>query len=281
MSDPKSNRESPDQSATFESFGYEWNTFDRIQPEDEAFWARYFADVDPDWFRDKVVLDAGCGKGRFAYFTAPLVGLLCAIDGSDAVHAAARNLSAFDNAYVIKGDLLTPPFPEGGFDLVFCLGVIHHLPNPRRGFAEISRLVRPGGRLLLYVYSRPEGWGARKLGLAGSSALRRFTVHLPHPALRALAAPLATLLYALFVLPGRLGGRLGIGPLERLPLQTYRGRPLRSLWLDTFDRLSAPLEARYTWAEISPWFEEEGMQVLSRRDDAGLIVLAERRPPAR
>ncbi len=277
MSEPRPTRETPDQRATFESFGYEWNTFDRIQPEDEVFWERYFADVDRDWLRNKVVLDAGCGKGRFAYFTAPLVGWLCAVDGSDAVQAAARNLSSFHNTAVIKGDLLSPPFPAERFDLVFCLGVIHHLPDPRRGFAEICRLVRPGGRLLLYVYSRPTGWGARRLGLAGSSALRRLTIHLPHPVLRALAAPLAALLYAVFVLPGRAGGKLGISPLERLPLQTYRGRPLRSLWLDTFDRLSAPLEARYTWDDISPWFDEEGMKVVSRRDDAGLIVLADKR----
>ncbi len=256
------------QKATFESFGYEWNAFDVIQPEDEIFWRRYFADIEPGWLKEKIVLDAGCGKGRFSYFTAPLVRWLCAIDGSEAVRAAAKNLGEFENATVIRGDLVASPLQDESFDLVFCLGVIHHLPDPRRGFREICRLVRPGGRLLLYVYSRPSGRGFRRSGLAVATAMRRVTVHLPHPLLRVLSAPLAALLYLLFVIPGRLGAKV--------PLQTYRRRPLRALWLDTFDRLSAPLEARYVWEDIAPWFEQEGFSVLTKRDDAGLIVLAEK-----
>ena len=50
----------------------------------------------------------------------------------------------------------------------------------------------------------------------------------------------------------------------------------RYLWLDTFDRLSAPLEARYTWEDLAPWFERAGLAVDAVRDDAGLFITAHR-----
>ena len=101
-------------------------------------------------------------------------------------------------------------------------------------------------------------------------------MRLPHPLLRVLCAPLAGFLYLSLVVPGRLGDVASIKRLARLPLQTYRGSPLRSLWLDTFDRLSAPLEKRYVWDEIEPWFRRAGLEVEAVREDAGLIVLARR-----
>jgi SAM-dependent methyltransferase len=262
---------------TLASFGYEWTKFDAIQPEDELFWRRYFADVPLPELRGKVALDAGCGKGRFSYFTAEHVGALVALDGSAAVHAAVRNLAAHPNVVVVKSDLRHAPFADESFDFIFCLGVLHHLKDPEAGFRELVRMLAPEGLLLLYVYSRPQRRGVRFLGLAAASWLRRVTPKVPRPLLRTLSLPISGLLYVAFVLPGQTGVRLGIQRLSDLPLQTYRGRPLRSLWLDTFDRLSAPLERRFVWSDISPWFTSAGLRVLRVRDDAGLIVLARRK----
>ena len=51
-------------------------------------------------------------------------------------------------------------------------------------------------------------------------------------------------------------------------MSTYRDKPFRSLVLDTFDRLSAPVEHRYIWAELEPWFADAGLVVdaAARRD---------------
>ena len=103
---------------TLASFGYEWSAFDKVQPEDEAFWTRYFADVRLDDLRDKVVLDAGCGKGRFSFFMASHVAHLVALDGSDAVIAAARNLGSFGNSIVVKADVTAMPFGREAFDFI-------------------------------------------------------------------------------------------------------------------------------------------------------------------
>jgi hypothetical protein len=52
--------------------------------------------------------------------------------------------------------------------------------------------------------------------------------------------------------------------------------PIRSLWLDTFDRLSAPIEHRYVWEDLRPWYAHRGLVVDAMREESGLFVLAHR-----
>jgi len=259
---------------TFESFGYEWNTFDDVRPEDAEFAQVYFRDLDMASLAGQVGLDAGCGKGRYTRFLAPHLEGLVALDGSSAVEAAARNLAAFPNVLVVRADLRAAPAAAGRFDLVTCLGVLHHLDDPRAGFRSLVRLLAPGGRILVYLYSRPAGFGARRLALSVARLLRTLTVRVPHRILRALSAPVAAGLYVGVVRLGSWGQRVGFSPLARLPMDSYRGKPFRSLMLDTFDRLSAPVEHRYLWEELAPWFAEAGLVVDAARDEAGWFVLA-------
>jgi SAM-dependent methyltransferase len=262
---------------TFASFGYEWGTFDEVRDEDEQFARVYFKDLDLGGLEGGVGLDAGCGKGRFTRFLAPHLASIVALDGSSAVEVAARNLSGCPGALVVKADLRSAPLAEEGFDFVSSLGVLHHLDDPYAGFLRLARHLAPGGRMLLYLYSRPERPGGRALGQAGAAALRRLTVRLPHPAVRALAGPVAACLYAGLVLPGRWADRGGPATLRRLPMGAYRGKPFRSLVLDTFDRLSAPVEHRYLWKDLEWWFPSAGMVVDSARDETGWFVLAHKR----
>jgi SAM-dependent methyltransferase len=262
---------------TFDSFGYEWNRFAEIQPEDEGYWQSYTADVPWDELRDGLGADIGCGKGRYSRPTARRIGALVALDGSDAVSAAARNLGDEPNVVVVRADLRDGALADGEFDFVSCLGVLHHLPEPRPAFLATVRLLKPGGVLLVYLYSRPEGGGLRAQALRSATALRRVTTRVPHQVLRPACFPLAAALFLAFVLPGAAGRRLGWRALDGLPLAVYRGSPVRSLWLDTFDRLSAPVEHRYTWEEVRPWFEEAGLDVLAARTWGGLMITARKR----
>jgi len=266
----------PDSStaATAESFGYEWNTFDDVRTEDEQFADVYFRDLDLRSLRGKLALDAGCGKGRYTRFLAPHAEALVALDGSSAAEAAVRNLGGFPNVLVVRSDLRRPPVRPESMDFVSCLGVLHHLEDPRRGFRDLRRLLAPGGTMLIYVYSRPESRGARSAALAASALLRRLTVKMPHRLLRAVSVVVAAGLFVGVVGIGRLGERLGWSRLAALPMAGYRGKPFRSLDLDTFDRLSAPVEYRYRWDELEPWFAEEGLEVVAAREEAGWFVLA-------
>ncbi len=261
---------------TFESFGYEWNTFDDEREEDAQFAEVYFRDLDLNSMSGKTGLDAGCGKGRYTRFLAPRLSALVALDGSSAVRAAARNLRDFPNVLVLRADLRSPPLARERFDLVVCLGVLHHLEHPREGFDSLVKLLAPGGTMLVYVYSRPLHLGIRRFALACARFLRKLTVRIPHALLKQLSAPIAALLYVFVVQPGAAGDRLGLGVLARLPMAGYRGKPFRSLVLDTFDRLSAPVEHRYIWAELAGWFDEAGLVVDSARDEGGWFVTSHR-----
>lgn len=264
---------------TLESFGYEWNAFDDLRDEDADYARIYFEDVDLGSLSDGVGLDAGCGKGRYTRFLAEYLGELVALDGSSAVEAAARNLAALANVVVMKADLRRAPFAPATFDFVASLGVLHHLDDPREGFDTLVSYLKPQGRILVYLYSRPSRIGVRSVALAAAAALRRVTVRMPHPLLRLASLPVAGLLHLLVVVPGRWGETAKIAWLGRLPMHTYRDKPFRSLALDTFDRLSAPVEHRYVWSELEPWFQDNGLEVEAAREDAGWFVLARRVPP--
>jgi len=258
----------------FRSFGYEHSVFHRLPPQDELVWQRYFSDVPFGDLGEEVGLDAGCGSGRFARFLATRLAALVALDGSLAVKTAARNLAAFPNVVVLRADLRNPPLADHSFGFVCCIGVLHHLADPEPGFHSLVRMLAPGGYLMIFVYSRPQGPGLRSLVVWAATAMRTVTVHAPRRVLRVACAVMAPFLHAVVVLPGRLGERLGIPALDALPLRMYRRLPLRSLWLSLFDVLSAPLERRFAWSEIRPWFDRAGLVVQSVRDDDGLVILA-------
>src|SRR4029077_13534357 len=76
------------------------------------------------------------------------------MDMSRAVEAAAENLVAYPHAHVVRGDALAPPLSRGSFDLVFSIGVLHHTPSTARAVASVARLVKPGGTLAVWLYSR-------------------------------------------------------------------------------------------------------------------------------
>ena len=261
---------------TFASFGYEWNAFDEIRDEDESFAEVYLRDVDLDGLRGKVGLDAGCGKGRFTRVLARHLDAEVGLDGSSAVEAAARNLAELGNVVVVRADLRQAPFAPESFDFISSLGVLHHLDDPFAGFEQLLTYLAPKGQILLYLYSRPPGRGIRATALRLATALRTVTVRLPHRVLKALSTPIAAVLWATMVEPGRIGGERGIDALAGLPMDAYRGKPFRSLVLDTFDRLSAPVEHRYLWSDLEPWFRSTGLVVDAARDETGWFVLAHR-----
>ncbi len=260
--------------ATFASFGYEWNAFDEVRDEDENFAEIYFRDLDLEGLRGKVGLDAGCGKGRFTRILARYLECEVALDGSVAAHAAARNLADCPNITVLRSDLRTAPFAPESFDFISSLGVLHHLDDPQEGFRQLVHLLAPGGQMLLYLYSRPSERNVRAVAQSLATATRVATVRMPHATLKTLSTPIAGMLWGAMVAPGRWGQAHNVPALANLPMDTYRDKPFRSLVLDTFDRLSAPVEFRYVWEDLQPWFDEAGLVVDAARDETGWFIVA-------
>ncbi len=97
---------------------------------------------------DERALDVGCGTGALAYALAPLVGEVVGVDADEASLEAAREHAPPGCTFVL-GDAEALPFPFGDFDLVGCLRVLHHVRRPELVVAELARVTRPGGRILL------------------------------------------------------------------------------------------------------------------------------------
>ncbi|MFY4858279.1 class I SAM-dependent methyltransferase [Aliarcobacter butzleri] len=114
--------------------------------------------IDPfNFFKDKVVLDGGCGTGEESMIIASLgAKKVVSIDLSDASIARAKEkaeILGIENIEFYKQSVLDIEFEDNSFDLVFSAGVIHHTPDPYRGFQELCRVLKPGCPLMLFVYN--------------------------------------------------------------------------------------------------------------------------------
>lgn len=97
---------------------------------------------------DERVLDAGCGTGALAYALAPRVAEVVGVDSGSTLLETARE-SAPAGCTFLLGDVTALPFEYGSFDICGCLRVLHHVRRPELVVAELVRVLRPGGRLLL------------------------------------------------------------------------------------------------------------------------------------
>jgi SAM-dependent methyltransferase len=251
------------QRETARSFGYEWQNFSEILPDYEANFRWYFERFTPEDLRGKLVLDAGCGTGRHTYYVSQTAREVVAMDLSQAIEVAARNNRERTNAHFIQADIYHPPFPHGSFDFIYSLGVLHHLPDPERGFSSLLKLLRAGGFMNIYLYWNLEGEAAwRRSLLKAVTGVRQVTTRMPHALLKKVSWVVAAAFEAAFVTPARVLSRFSAtrALADRVPLGHYRKYSFRVLYTDQFDRFSAPIENRYSRAEVAGWFERASLQ---------------------
>jgi ArsR family transcriptional regulator len=97
-----------------------------------------------------VVGDLGCGTGQLTETIAPYVARVIAVDGSpDMLEAARHRVGAATNVDLRKGELENLPIDTGTLDAAMLSLVLHYSPAPARALAEVGRVVRPGGRVLV------------------------------------------------------------------------------------------------------------------------------------
>ncbi len=189
------------------------------------------------WYPGRWVLDAGCGHGRYLGAFADLGATAVGVDVGEGPRLAGVPLDD-PRIHVVQGDVLRLPFADGSFDLAFCDGVLHHTPDPRRGFHELARVVRPGGAVYVWLYPR-EG----RLREAFFGAVRAVTTRLPGPVLRALCFALA--------------------PLTAFVRSYSATRFPRATWAEcaqvVHDWLAPRLQSHHTFEEVAGWAREEGL----------------------
>ena len=234
--------------ATVKGFGQEWSTLTQhalSDAERKELFDQYFCLI--DWSKKpRRCLDMGCGSGRWAVLAAPLVEELVAADASpEALQVARQNVQALNVSFV-ESSPENLPFPNGHFDLIFSLGVLHHLPDTAGAIRSLARKLCPGGILLLYLYyafdNRPAWF--RAIWKATDLA-RRLISRLPFP----LRYGLSQLIAVLVCWPlARMARYLPVP--DSWPLKFYADRSFYSMRTDALDRFGTRLEKRFTQRQI-------------------------------
>lgn len=238
------------------SFSFEWTRFSTTQLDSARGWSESEERFQQSLgfplseLEGKLVLDAGCGMGRFAEVVVKYGGTVVGLDLSYAVDSAARNLAEYESAHFLQADLCRIPLREGIFDLIYSLGVLHHTPDPPGVFKKLIPLLKPGGKITVTLYS-----AYNKIYVASSNTWRRVTTRLPRKLVYYMSH-LAIPLYYLYKIPV-----LGLIGKALWPISLHRDSQWRLL--DTFDCYTPRYQFYYTHPEVYRWFREAGLEQIT------------------
>jgi SAM-dependent methyltransferase len=229
------------------SFGRQWNRYDVARTQEDEATFQIKTGVAAASLAGKLVLDAGCGGGRYSRLLGSHDARVLGVDLSAAVEKAATLCADLPDVCIAQADLLALPVADAAFDLVFSIGVLHHTPDPRRAFAEIARKVKPGGRLAVWLYRKntpPQEWL--------NAGLRTISTRLPARVLEPLCAGL---------------GVLGSVPILNRTLNKIANFSSHPDWTlrvcDNFDWYAPRYQSHHSLTELTTWFAEEGFENIS------------------
>ena len=247
------------QEKTAEAFGYEWTRYSELAARYRKQFLDWLRPVDETFFKGKRVLEGGCGKGRHTALAAEFgVDAIVSIDLSEAVDAAYANTRHLANAHIVQGDLNKPPVKRV-FDYAFSIGVLHHLPDPERGFHALVSKLKPGGAISAWVYGREgNGWIVHVV----TPIREHVTSHLPHAMLDGLSGLITVPLFAATRLLYRPTRNNAIG--KALPYGAYLSYiadfPFSEQRSIVFDHHVEPVAFYIRRNEFEGWFKRAGLE---------------------
>lgn len=263
------------QKKTAESFAYEWKY---IYKENDFEKNNFFHFLSPyiqkNDLKGKKTLDIGCGSGRFTKWAA-LSGTEVSFgsDLGETVEVAYEMTKHLPNVCIVQADIYHMPFVSM-FDIAYSIGVLHHLPRPKQGFAKLPKVLKKSGKMLIWVYNRRDN--ARAIYFY--EPLRSLLKKLPKP-----------LLFKLCYIPGfvvhminylTLGlQKVGFQKLATgIPFSYYANFPFNMKLNDAFDVLATPKSNYYYFEEIELWFKDGILQDVHSYEhpEAGITCIGTR-----
>jgi len=250
---------------TVKSFGEEWQRFCHFtEKEIDKIGRSYFDIISKDMINDSsIVADIGAGCGRWSKYLADKVKFIELIEPSDSVFAAARLLERTSNIRISKTDIDNIPFSDNSFDFIFCVGVLHHLPNPKKGMLSCVDKLKPGGHFLVYMYYNLEQRSSIYRTIFHIANLFRGLICKQSLFLRKVICDIiAVVAYMPLVLVSR---SLKVFFPEnklylKIPLCYYEDKTFNIIRNDAFDRFSTPIEHRFTRSEIEDMMKDAGLE---------------------
>ena len=257
------------------NFGFQWRKWRTLQNDRLSGHTlssdRFFQDSKwpPNWLNGKIILDAGCGAGRFADVAAENGAIVIAIDLSNSVEICQETTAIHKGrVHCLQASLLNLPLRPQVLDGIYCMGVIQHTPAPDVIIQALPRFLKPGGRLV-YNFYEENFW--RRLQII-KYLLRLFTPHLPIRLNFALARILVRVFFPITEFLAQI-------PKARIlnhfiPIAAVHDPQLsvsdQRAWtlLDTLDWYGAKYEIRQNHKLVAGQLRDEGM--LEVRSQPGL-----------
>jgi len=220
------------------SFGFQWHRYqktqldhDEVRESDRQF--RMKTALRPEELKGKLVLDVGCGMGRFAEVATRWGARVVGIDLSAAAEVAAKNLA----------------------DVIYSVGVLHHTPDCEAAVKALAKYLKPGGTLAVWLYSGYNKW------YRFSDFWRRFTHKMKPQTLHGILKVAVPVFYNLnqglrrvpLVGPPVAGAIHHVFPVNRQKEPEAR-------MLDTFDWYSPKYQSKHTYEQVFRWYEDMGME---------------------
>ena len=228
------------------SFGLQWNRYEIAHPDEDRATFQAKTGVPLSELRGLRVLDAGCGGGRYSRVAGEAGAQVIGADQSSAVDKAAQLCAHLPSVWFVQADLKHLPLEPESFDFVFSIGVMHHDVRTRNVFDAVARMVKPRGRLAVWLYRRNQAWQELL-----NDVLRQHTVRMPTARLERWC---------------RAGAWLGGLPVVGKTLNKIVNFSNHPVWenrvCDTFDWYAPPYQHHHTLGELRAWFEEAGFEDL-------------------
>ena len=230
---------------------WQWQ-WDRMYDDNTWLFPEWIAPNTIETFRGKEVLDCGCGAGHHLAYVAPYAASVHGVD-LNASSSAKAHTQRFPNVTVQEADIATMDVGKQ-FDVVYCIGVIHHTDDPDATFRTIVKHCKPGGRVIIWGYSHEGNFLNRTLL---EWVKRKALLKLPRRVSWLLAHTLTALLYvpiySVYVLP-----------LRSLPFyeyfQNWRRLSYMRNFLNVFDKLNAPQTWFLKRERLESWFDSAMFQ---------------------
>jgi SAM-dependent methyltransferase/uncharacterized protein YbaR (Trm112 family) len=252
---------------TIEYFGYEWTKFNNwgwLEEEDipkkehikynggfisntiGVFKSKSLMN-EGDLINGKLILDAGCGNGRFSNQAAKYGAEVIGVDiGTGAVKAAYENTKETDNIHIIQGDLFKLPFRKNIFYTSFSIGVLMHTGDAYRAFISIASHIKPGGVFTVHVYHK-----LNPVWEINDFLLRKITTNMSIE---------GNLKFANFM--SKLGRLISKNRLFSVANLVIRVQPTLH---HMYDWYSAPIATHHTYYEVKRWFIKNNFKILKTK----------------
>jgi len=267
------------QKANQSNYGYEWKAFSHEYSGWETVYKKYYVFEDDSFFKDKLGLDAGCGMGRYSLVPVSKGAEVVGVDLSNAIEAAYMKSLHIPAFHTVQGDIYNLPFRDDQFDFAQTLGVIHIAPDPEEALLSIKKKLRNEGKLFIYVYPDFRNENKVKYNLLKLvKPLRKITVKIPSNCLYWLLYLVLPIVLFLLYYPSKILWHIpGMRKLSAVPpynYDQYRGRKIRDIHMNLFDRFGNPVERRYSHDEMKEWMNSADFKEYSLHFKDGWTVSA-------